>query len=130
MEWTHFVLNDADAHAAASGLWTRACGETFALSQRALAYNTRPCVGAQQAGQFAVMNGARIGFVLASVLQNDARAASPEHGWIDALVVAPDPEDTESVSHVSSISARSRTTSTRSKPASGRAWPKPTARAS
>lgn len=90
MELFEFNLNDARAHADAADIWTRACGETFALSQRALAYNTRPCFGARQAGQFAVVDGARVGFVLASVLQDDARAASPQEGWIDALVVAPE----------------------------------------
>jgi GNAT superfamily N-acetyltransferase len=90
MELTSLVWNDAPAHADAAKVWTRACGETFALTPRALAYNTRPCFGAQQAGQFAHVNGARVGFVLASVLQNDPRAVSPEHGWIDALVVAPE----------------------------------------
>lgn len=90
MELYEFDLNDGRAHADAAALWTRACGETFALSQRALVYNTRPCFGARQAGQFARVNGQRVGFVLASVLQDDARAASPERGWIDALAVAPE----------------------------------------
>jgi GNAT superfamily N-acetyltransferase len=90
MERSEFVLNDGRAHADAAALWTRACGETYALSQRALAYNTQPCQGARQAGQFAVVDGARVGFVLASVLQDDARAAPPRDGWVDALVVAPE----------------------------------------
>lgn len=74
----------------AARMWTRACGEAFALSQRAVAYNTRPCVGGTQVGRFAHVDGERVGFVLASVLQNDARAASPDGGWIDALAVAPE----------------------------------------
>jgi beta-N-acetylhexosaminidase len=90
MELSAFVLDEANAHAHAADLWTRACGEAFALSPHALAYNTRPCFGARQAGQFAMVNDARAGFVLASVLRNDPRAVSPEHGWIDALVVAPE----------------------------------------
>jgi len=58
----------------AARLWTRACGDAFALSQRALAYTTRPCLGARQAGQFAQGDGERVGFVLAGALQKDARA--------------------------------------------------------
>ena len=90
MELSEFVLNDGRAHMDAAALWTRACGETFALTPRALTYHTRPCFGAQQAGQFAEVDGQRVGFVLASVLQNDARAASPQDGWIDAVAVAPE----------------------------------------
>lgn len=90
MKLVTFPLQGARAHADAAELWTRGCGEQFALPPRALAYNVRPCAGAAQAGQFATVNGARVGFVLASVLQNDALAASPQNGWIDALAVAPE----------------------------------------
>lgn len=90
MELITFHLQDPHAHADAAELWTRACGSAFALSPRALAYNTRPCLGGAQAGQFAKVNAAHVGFVLASVLQNDARAVSPQNGWIDALAVLPE----------------------------------------
>lgn len=89
-EFSPFELTAPSDHAAAAELWTRACGETFALSPGALAYNTRPCSGAKQAGQFVLLNGERAGFVLASVLSGDPRTGSPESGWIDALVVAPE----------------------------------------
>ena len=90
MKQESFVWNDTPAHAEAAQLWTRACGETFALAPKTLAYNTRPCLGAAQAGQFALVNDRRVGFVLASVLQNDPRAVSPQDGWIDAIAVAPE----------------------------------------
>ena len=90
MEWIDFLLHDDAAHTAAANVWTRACGEVFALPARAVAYNTRACAGARQAGQFAVMNGQRVGFALASVLPDDAQTASPQDGWIDALAVAPE----------------------------------------
>lgn len=90
MELHKFRLDDTSAYADAADLWTRACGEPFALSARTLAYNTRPCLGAVQAGQFLQVNGERAGFVLVSVLQNDARAVLPQNGWIDALAVAPE----------------------------------------
>ncbi len=90
MEQETLIWDAPRVHADAAELWTRACGATFALSQKTLAYNTRPCSGAVQAGRFAVVNGQRVGFVLASVLQNDPRAVSPQDGWIDAIAVAPE----------------------------------------
>jgi len=78
-----------DPHTAAA-LWTRACGESFFLSPRALAYNLRAPRDVVQVGKFAVVNDERVGFVLASVLQNHADVAPRAMGWIDALVVAPE----------------------------------------
>ncbi len=89
-EPVEFELRNPAHHARAAELWTRACGEHFALSARALAFNTQPPLGARQAGRFARIGGELVGFVLASVLPGQALTAPPERGWIDALAVAPE----------------------------------------
>ena len=85
-----FDLTDAWHHIAAASLWTRACGPAFALTARGVAYNTHPCLGAEQAGQFAFVDEQRVGFILVSTLRDSPRVSPPEQGWIDALVVAPE----------------------------------------
>lgn len=74
----------------ASELWTRACGENFALPPRAFAYNLRASRDAMQHGQFAVVNGEHVGFVLASVFDGDEDVAPHDLGWMDVLIVAPE----------------------------------------
>lgn len=83
-----FDLADPGHHLTAAELWTRACGDTLALSARAIEYNTRPSIGAQQMGQFAQVDGAPVGFVLASVLGKGAEGQGAPDGWVDALAVA------------------------------------------
>lgn len=73
---------------AASELWRRGCGDGFALSPRAMAYNLRVPLDAVQVGRFAVMGGERVGFVLATVLNGHAEIAPANLGWLDAIVVA------------------------------------------
>lgn len=76
---------------ATAELWTRACGKGFMLSPRALAYNLGVPMGAEQAGRFAVVDGERVGFVLASLLAGElnghAAVAPRDLGWLDAIVV-------------------------------------------
>ena len=85
-----FNLADAGHQEAAASLWTRACGKAFTLPPRAIAYNTHPCLGAVQAGQFAFVDTKPSGFVMASLLRDDPRVSPPDFGWIDALVVVPE----------------------------------------
>jgi GNAT superfamily N-acetyltransferase len=87
---TDLQLDSPADHATAAALWTRANGDAFALPPRAFAYNLRAPAGVVHAGRFAVTNGERVGFVLASVLQNHPDVAPPNLGWLDALVVVPE----------------------------------------
>lgn len=73
-----------------AALWTRACGQEFALPPRALAHNLSAPIDAAQAGRIAIVEGEPSGFVLASVLRDHPDVAPPELGWLDALVVAPE----------------------------------------
>lgn len=82
--------NTPTHHDVAAKVWTRACGATFALPPRALAYNLRPPLDVTQVGQFAIVDGERVGLVMASVLHNGPDVMPDEYGWIDALVVAPE----------------------------------------
>ena len=54
------------------------------------AYNLSAPLDAKQAGRYAIMNGERVGFVLASVLRNHADVAPSELGWLDRAVVVPE----------------------------------------
>lgn len=78
----------AEHWSAAAELWTRGCGDGFALSPRALAYNLSVPMGAVQVGWFAVVDGVRAGFVLATVLNGHRAVAPTASGWLDAIVVA------------------------------------------
>jgi GNAT superfamily N-acetyltransferase len=74
--------------AAAAQIWSSACGPDLAIGERFVAYNTLPHTGKVQAGQFAMVDEAPVGFVLASLLQGDSAASPADHGHIDALVVS------------------------------------------
>ena len=82
--------DNAEHWGAASEIWTRACGEAFALSPRGFAYNLRAPLGVVQGGRFAVVDGVRAGFVLASVLNGHEDVAPLHLGWVDAIAVAPE----------------------------------------
>lgn len=74
---------------AATAVWNQACGADLAISPAGLAFNSRPAMGAVQAGQLAWAGDAAVGLVLASALPADPLTAPPEEGWIDALAVVP-----------------------------------------
>lgn len=90
MKLQTFALDDPLHHAAAATLWRAACGPDLAISQRAVAYNTRPVSGGAQAGQLATYEGEPVGFVLASAFPGDPAVTPPEQGWIDAIAVLPE----------------------------------------
>ncbi len=76
------------AHIAALvNLWNAACGAGLALTPRLLEFNTRPPMGAVQAGRVALLNDQPIGFALASALPHDPQTSPPQVGWIDAIAV-------------------------------------------
>lgn len=78
------------AHAAAiARIWSEACGDDLAISERAAAYNLRPVKGGRHGGRLAMRDGRPVGFVLTSVLKGDPEASSSEMGWIDAIAVSP-----------------------------------------
>lgn len=70
-------------------MWNQACGADLAISPAGMAFNSRPAIGAVQAGRLAWAGDAAIGFVLASALPADPLTAPPDEGWIDALAVVP-----------------------------------------
>ena len=74
----------------AATLWNAACGDEMAVSPRFITYNLHPGGGVRQAAMLALVGDAPAGFVVASMLPDNPAVASPEQGWIDALVVAPD----------------------------------------
>jgi predicted N-acetyltransferase YhbS len=79
------------AHAAAiARIWSEACGDDLAISERAAAYNLRPVRGGRHGGRLANRDGRPVGFVLTSVLEDDPKASPPGMGWIDAIAVAPE----------------------------------------
>lgn len=90
MEWMELEGDSSVQQEAAADLWTRACGNEYALSPRVFAYNLRAPQDAVQVGRFAVVDGVRAGFVLASVLKGHADVAPPQMGWVDAIAVAPE----------------------------------------
>lgn len=70
-------------------VWNSACGDDLAISPRTAAYNTRPAANWVQEGRFVVEDGALLGFVLASVVQQEPLVSEAGEGWIDALAVLP-----------------------------------------
>jgi GNAT superfamily N-acetyltransferase len=74
---------------AVARVWTAACGPDLAIGERFVAYNVSPGTGKVQSGQLALIEGEPAGLVLASLLQGDALAASPQQGHIDAIAVMP-----------------------------------------
>jgi beta-N-acetylhexosaminidase len=74
----------------AAEVWTRACGEEFALDARALRFNMRAPLGADMDGRAAIVDGKIAGMVMASVLNGRPDVVPDEMGWLDALVVAPE----------------------------------------
>jgi GNAT superfamily N-acetyltransferase len=71
-------------------IWTEACGRELTISADAVAYNLRPLIGGRQQGRIASVDGRPVGFVLASVVEDDQRASPPDMGWIDAIAVRPE----------------------------------------
>ncbi len=84
-----FTPSRADLLSAMTVVWNDACGPALAVSERFLAYNTRPATGAVQAGHMAREGDRVVGFVLASTLPDNPTSAPPELGWIDAVAVLP-----------------------------------------
>ena len=74
----------------AAAIWSAACSPDLAISPRFVEFNTRPSTGAVQLGQVAIQDDQIVGFILASAAPNAPEAARPDHGWIDAIAVAPD----------------------------------------
>jgi len=70
-------------------VWNAACGPALPISERFVAYNVRPCAGGAQAGQMAIVDGAVVGFVLASLVDGEPLVTAADEGWIDALAVTP-----------------------------------------
>ena len=90
MELVPFDSSSLTHRQAAVHIWNAACGADLAISERFLAYNTRPSTGGQQAGRVAMRDGQPVGFVLASVLHGEPTVNAYGEGWIDALVVKPE----------------------------------------
>jgi GNAT superfamily N-acetyltransferase len=86
---TPFDFDDPAQLAAATAIWNAACGADFAISERAMRYNTRQNAGGVAAGMLADVDGAPAGFVIASALPGAAGVTSPGHGWINAVAVDP-----------------------------------------
>ncbi len=81
---------DNPAHIdAITTLWNDACGPGLAISNRFVAYNTKPVTGATQVGQVAYQGEQPIGFVITSTLSNQPQVMASDVGWIDALAVVP-----------------------------------------
>lgn len=70
-------------------IWNIACGEDLAITERFAAFNLRPSPGVTQRGWLLVDDNWAQGFVLASFVTGYPHLAAPDHGWIDALAVAP-----------------------------------------
>lgn len=71
-------------------IWNVACGPELAISERLAAYNLRPSPGVTRRGWLAVADNWAQGVVIASFLEGYPLVTGSTHGWIDALVVAPD----------------------------------------
>ncbi len=87
-ELLSFDVDNSSDLADAALLWTEACRSAMALSAKAMQAMTRPCIDGAQAGQFARVNGQRMGFVLVSLLRHSDSGVM--QGWVDALVIAPE----------------------------------------
>lgn len=74
---------------AATQLWNGACGADLAISERFMAFNTRPNSHISQEGRLAYADGQPVGFVLSSAVTSGWLAEAPSAGHIDALVVLP-----------------------------------------
>lgn len=75
---------------AVATIWNAACGSDLSISERFVRYNTTPSNGVIQIGRLAYLDGEPVGFVLASLLQNEPKVMSATTGWIDAIAVVPD----------------------------------------
>jgi GNAT superfamily N-acetyltransferase len=73
-----------------AALWNAACGEELAISPRFVAYNLRPSAGVRQTAMLALLSDTPAGFVVASLPADPPQPLPSDHGWIDALAVAPD----------------------------------------
>ncbi len=89
IQLTPLDSTNAQHLAAATAIWNAACGADLAIGQRAMAHNTEPAPWGAQAGQFALLDGAPVGFVLASAFIGDPGVTPPELGWVDAIAVLP-----------------------------------------
>lgn len=70
-------------------LWNDSAPPALQISQRLVNFNLRPITGGRQAGWLALVADQVIGVGIASLLVDQPWVASPTHGWIDLLVVAP-----------------------------------------
>ena len=69
-------------------IWNVACGQALAITEHFAAFNLRPAPGVTQQGWLVVEDNWAQAFVLASFVDGYPALAAPDHGWIDALVVA------------------------------------------
>lgn len=70
-------------------LWNEGAPPALQISRRLVNFNLRPVPGGRQAGWLALVADQIVGVVSASRLVDQPRVASPTHGWIDLLAVAP-----------------------------------------
>lgn len=86
MQLLDFERQNLEHHTLAAGIWNMACGDDLAIDASFVTFNTLPTPGVAQQGQFVMLEGQPVGFILASAVtgQDDI-----DTGWIDAVAVSP-----------------------------------------
>lgn len=76
-----------------TGLWNASLGPELAITPQLLTYNLLPSMGFIKEGQIAVVDGKKVGFVLATTWMQNPPVGFPvpqtRVGWIDPLIVHP-----------------------------------------